>query len=111
MLGSFGTVLFGSYQFVRRLLGIGKKVVVVGDGSSHGGVVVNSNQDGTLKVGGSEVAVEGAQHSCPIYGHGTTSISAVTTKSYQNGKLILTEGAEAGCGAILAPPDRKVYVE
>lgn len=90
---------------------MGKKVVLVGDSSNHGGVVITSNQDGTLKVGGSEVAVEGAQHSCPIEGHGTTSISAVTNKSYQNGKLILTEGAVAGCGAVISPSDRKVYVE
>jgi len=88
-----------------------KKITLVGDGSSHGGSVVSSGQNGTLKVGGTEVAVEGALHSCPQNGHGTTSISAVTTKSYHNGKLILTEGAVAGCGAVIISPDRKVHVE
>lgn len=90
---------------------MGKKIALKNDSSDHGGTVITSNQDGTLKVGGGEVAVEGAQHSCPIVGHGTTSITAITTKSYHNGKLILTEEAVAGCGAKLSPPDRKVTVE
>jgi len=88
-----------------------KNVALVGDGSDHGGVITTSNQDGTFKVGGVAVAVEGAQHSCPIEHHGVTSITAVTTKSYHNGKLILTDGAAAGCGAKITPPDRKVYAE
>jgi len=90
---------------------MGKKVVLLGDSSDHGGTVVSHNQDGRFKVKGIEVAVEGASHSCPIPGHGVTSISAVTIKSYCNGKLILTEQAVAGCGARLTPPDRKVYIE
>lgn len=88
-----------------------KKVAVKGDSSTHGGVVVTSGQDGTLTVAGQEVAVQGAMHACPIQGHGTTSITAVTIKSFQNGKLIVTEGAVAGCGAVIQPTDRKVYVE
>ena len=111
MLGSFGKVLFGSFEFIRRVISKGRRIAAVGDGSSHGGSIVSSNQDGTLKVGGVEVAVEGAQHSCPIEHHGVTLITAVTIKSYQNGKLILTEGAVAGCGAKLSPPWRGVTVE
>lgn len=88
-----------------------KKVACLGDTSSHGGTVITHNQDGTLLVKGNLVAVEGAQHSCPIDGHGTTVISAVTVKSFHNGKLILTEDAVAGCGAKLTPSDRKVYIE
>lgn len=88
-----------------------KRVALLGDGSSHGGTIITSNQDGKFKVNGVEVAVEGAQHSCPLPGHGGTSVTAVTVKSYCNGKLILTDGAIANCGAILIPEDRKVYVE
>lgn len=104
-----------------------KRIACVTDPSSHGGFVVNSNQDNTLLIGdggafGSQVfgagsfgagipAVNGAQHSCPIEGHGVTSITAVTTKSKHNSKLILTENAVAGCGALLTPGDRKVNVE
>jgi uncharacterized Zn-binding protein involved in type VI secretion len=88
-----------------------KKVAVVGDGSSHGGSIITSGQDGTLTVGGQQVAVQGALHSCPLDGHGVTSITSVTTKSYHNGKLIVTENAVAGCGAVIQPTDRKTYVE
>ena len=91
---------------------LGKAISVVGDGSSHGGTIISSNQDGTFVVdGGKIVAVEGAMHQCPIEGHGTTAITAVTIKSYHNGKLIITTGAIAGCGAIIQSPDRKIYVE
>lgn len=62
------------------------------------------------------VVVNGALHSCPQYygggsPHGVTAITAVTTKSYCNGKLIVTYGAVAGCGAIITPADRQVHVE
>jgi len=107
---------------------MGKKIACKGDISDHGGIVVNTNQDDTLRIGyagrafgsgamgsgtfgGALPAVEGALHSCPIIGHGVTSITAVTTKSTQNSELILTEEAEAGCGAKLIPRDRKVYIE
>ena len=105
-----------------------KKIACKGDFSDHGGVISTTGQDGTLRIGyrgraygegiygsgtygGALPAVEGAQHSCPIEGHGTTTITAITTKSYHNGKLILTENAVAGCGAIITPADRKVNVE
>ena len=105
-----------------------KKIACVGDYSSHVGVVITSNQDGKFRIGysdrafgsgvagsgsfgGAIPAVEGAMHSCPIPEHGITAIKAVTTKSYKNGKLILTTNAFAGCGALILPSDRKVYVE
>jgi len=89
----------------------GKLVACIGDKSNHGGVVISHNQDGTLTAAGELVSLEDALHSCPIKGHGITSITAVTVKSYHNGKLILTELAVAGCGARLAPPNRHVFVE
>jgi hypothetical protein len=89
----------------------GEKVVCLNDGSSHGGTVVSTNTDGTLKVGGIQVCVQGAEHSCPIPFHGTTQISAIARKSYMNGLLILTYGSTAGCGAVIEPPDRQVYIE
>jgi len=88
-----------------------KKIAVVGDSSDHGGTIITSNQDGTFFANGIEVAVEGAQHSCAIEEHGITSITAVTTKSYHNNKLILTKGAVAGCGAVIQPIDRGITVE
>ena len=88
-----------------------KKIACLGDGSSHGGTLISTNQDGTVNVGSTPICVEGALHSCPITGHGITPITAITNKSYINGKLILTYGAVAGCGALITPPDRQCNVE
>ena len=88
-----------------------KKICCLGDKSSHGGTVISTETDNTVIAQGTPVCVEGAQHSCPIPFHGVTSITPITLKSYVNGKLIITEGAQAGCGAIIQPEDRKVYVE
>ena len=108
MYGSFGRfMLCDTYGAGQK----GKLVVCIGDRSNHGGTVTTHNQDGTLTAAGELVSLENASHSCPIEGHGITSITAVTVKSYHNGKLILTELAIAGCGARLTPPWRGVFVE
>jgi len=109
MLGSLGSSMLGSTEFYRRPISTGGKVAVLGDTSSHGGTIILTNQDGTLLVGGIAVAVEGSSHSCPS--HGVTPITAVTVKTFHNGKLIVTEGALTGCGAIIQPLDRGVTVE
>ena len=88
-----------------------KKVACINDSSNHGGVITTHNQNGTVLADGDIIAVNGAMHSCPIIGHGITPITAITTKSYCNGKLILTENAIAGCGALMTPPDRNVNIE
>jgi len=119
------------------------RIVCKGDGSSHGGTVTTTNlPDNNFTVSNTLLpAVQGAQHNCPIPGHGTTSITAITVKSFvgqksqrtyngggelfgvasfgglpegtpaDQGILILTYGATAGCGAIIEPPDRGLYVE
>ena len=110
MAGGFGAFEFGAPGFLPKA-GAGGFIALLGDSSSHGGVITTSNQDGTLKVGGVEVAVDGAKHTCPISGHGTTAITAVTIKSFHNLKLIITFGAVAGCGAVISSPDRAVNVE
>jgi len=90
---------------------MGKLIAVLGDPSSHGGVLITTNQDGTVETKGVDVCVEGCLHSCPLPGHGITPVAAVTTKTYVNGKLVITQGAVAGCGAIIIPPNRNVEVE
>lgn len=106
-VGELGTTTGDIWSFTTG----GKRIACVGDLSDHAGEITTSNQDGTLLVGDLVVAVEGASHVCPIAGHGTTAIVAVTTKSYHNNKLILTSNALAGCGALITPEDRGVYVE
>jgi len=112
VFGTFGSHQFGAPWFIPVAVpGVGGKIALLGDLSDHGGSIITTNQDGKFLVAGIAVAVAGALHSCPIEGHGITSISATTSKSFCNGKLILTEGAVAGCMAILQPVDRGVYVE
>jgi uncharacterized Zn-binding protein involved in type VI secretion len=88
-----------------------KNIALLGDSSDHGGSLVSTNTDNTFDVGGIQVCANGCDHSCPIPGHGTTQVSAVTVKSYINGKLIITTNAVAGCGATITPPNRNVFVE
>lgn len=87
------------------------QIALLNDVSDHGGYLSTSNQDGTVKVGGVAVCVDQCNHTCPITGHGTTKVTAIVTKSKVNGKLIITHGAQAQCGAMITPTDRKVYVE
>ena len=90
---------------------MGKIVHVLGDPSNHGGITITTNQDGRYRLKGIVVCANGCLHSCPIPGHGVTAVAAVTTHSYVNGKLIITTGAVAGCGAVMIPPYRGHQVE
>lgn len=93
----------------------GKLVACIGDKSSHGGTITTHNQDGTLTAMDELVAVDQAHHVCPIEGHndplGYTLITPITIKSFHNEKLILTEKAVSGCGARIAPMNRRTFVE
>ena len=106
--------VFGRFPFCgagSEATGAGRKIACLGDSSSHGGTLVSTAQDNKFLTKGIAVCANGCSHSCPIPGHGTTSVTAITIKSYVNGKLIITEGAQAGCGAVIQPSERFVYVE
>ena len=108
MLGRFGASLFGLSEFIRKKLsGAAKIVAVVGDTSTHGGSIITSGQDGTLTVTGLPVAVDGCQFNCPS--HGTQTVTAIITRTTQNGKLLITKDAIVGCGAKIIPTDRGVF--
>lgn len=110
--GRCGTSVFGTTEFMpRKKLSIGRLVACVGDRSSHGGTVISANTDELFFAAGDTIAVAGAMHACPLDGHGTTPIIPVISKTYYNGKLILTLGAKAGCGAVILPKNRKVIIE
>lgn len=81
-----------------------KVIACLGDTSTHGGSIITSGQDGTLAVGGLPVAVDGCQFNCPS--HGTQTVTAVITKTRQNGKLLITQDALVGCGAKIIATDR-----
>lgn len=108
MLGRFGTALFGLTEFLRRFFPGGSKLVaVVGDTSTHGGSIIISGQDGSVTVGGLEIAVEGATLNCPS--HGLAIISSIINKTYVGGRLLITTDAVASCGAKIIAVDRRVY--
>jgi len=104
-----GSIPFAGASSITAAIGL--YIACLGDMSSHGGTLITTNTDNTVLAGGIPVCANGCLHACPIPYHGTTPVTAVTTKSYINGKLIVTLSATAGCGASILPPDRKVYVE
>lgn len=71
----------------------------LGDASNHGGHIITASSD--VKADGIGVARQGDSHQCPISGHGTTPLTAITTKTKVNGRLVITVGAHAGCGATI----------
>jgi uncharacterized Zn-binding protein involved in type VI secretion len=87
-----------------------KKIACLGDPASHPGSIISAGQS-KVKSDSTAVAVDGALFQCSVEGHGTTAITPITTKTFINGNLIVTEGATAACGAVINPPDRKVYID
>lgn len=85
------------------------QVARLGDTSSHGGTIVSASDD--TFANGRGIARAGDLHDCPINGHGTTEISAITTKTYVNGRLVVTVGAIAGCGAVISTGSLNVDAE
>ena len=71
-------------------------VVRLGDGSSHGGSMVSAGT--TVLVNGVPMCVSGDSHSCPIRGHGVTSVTGTSSVS-SGGKAVIKTGDTAGCGA------------
>ena len=85
-------------------------VALEGDTSSHGGFIKTSNQDGSVKAEGKEIAVEGAIFSCPITGHGDTEIHGNLDNNWTiNSKKVVLEGSTAGCGAVIISSANKTF--
>jgi len=78
------------------------------DPSSHGGKIISASSN--LRANGIAVARQGDMHQCPISGHGTTPLTAITTKT-RNGQLLITVGATAGCGAVINSGSPNVNAE
>lgn len=83
-------------------------VARLGDTSTHGGVIISASAN--VKANGLGVARQGDMHQCPISGHGTTPLTAITTKT-KNGQLLITVGATAGCGAVINKGSPNVNAE
>ncbi len=71
----------------------------IGDGSSHGGVVISS--DSVTTTEGALTARVGDLHSCPIPGHGVTPITTGSGRFKCEGMITAVTGSIAGCGAVI----------
>jgi uncharacterized Zn-binding protein involved in type VI secretion len=75
------------------------KIVRLNDASNHGGKMIQAT--GNFTVDGVQACVNGDQHSCPIPGHGVTSVTSSSANT-GSGKPIIRVGDKAGCGAALS---------
>jgi len=85
-----------------------RKVALLGDSSSHGGTIITSNQDGSVKAETKVIPVQGAILSCPI--HGPSSITSNLDEDWLiNGKKVVLDGSVASCGATIVSSALKTF--
>lgn len=77
----------------------GKRVIRLGDPTTHGGTVVSAS--GTVIINGKQVARVGDSVTCPIPGHGVVTIIEGDTTWLDDGRPIALEGHKTSCGASL----------
>lgn len=75
------------------------QVIVLGDKTDHGGTVISASS--TLVVGGVKAALVGDFVSCPIPGHGISSINEGAESWFSDGEALAIEGGVCGCGCKL----------
>lgn len=76
-----------------------KRVIRLGDPTSHGGVVVSASP--TTVINGKPVARVGDTVTCPIKGHGTVVIVEGDSSWSVDGRAVALEGHKTSCGASL----------
>ncbi len=76
-----------------------KRVIRIGDPTSHGGVVISAQPKTVLFD--KPVAVVGDKVSCPIKGHGVCAIVEGDPTWLVGGKAVALEGHKTACGAAL----------
>lgn len=84
-------------------------VARLGDTSDHGGTIISASTN--TKANSLGVARAGDLHDCPRRGHGVTPLTPITTKTFVNGRLVITVGAVAGCGAVIITGSPNVNAE
>lgn len=78
-----------------------RKVICVGDSTSHGGKVISSGAP-HFTVDGKPVAVLGDKCTCPIVGHGgVCAIIEGDSEHTIDGVPVAYEGHKTSCGATL----------
>lgn len=85
-----------------------RKVIRLGDGTSHGGKVISTSAP-QFTVNGKPVACLGDKCSCPLPGHGVGTIIEGDDKHTVGGIPVAYEGHRTSCGAILLANDVKFH--
>lgn len=86
-----------------------RKVICVGDATSHGGKVISSSAP-HFTVEGKAVACIGDKCTCPIQGHGgVCTIIEGESKHTVDGRPVAYEGHKTSCGASLMAGHEKLY--
>jgi uncharacterized Zn-binding protein involved in type VI secretion len=78
-----------------------RKVIVLGDKTSHDGEVISASGEGRYTIDGIPVACVGDKVSCPKKGHGPETIIEGDPNATLDGKPIALEGCKTSCGAVL----------
>jgi uncharacterized Zn-binding protein involved in type VI secretion len=76
-----------------------KRVIRLGDSTSHGGTVVSANA--RVSIEGKAVALVGDHVTCPINGHGPAVIVEDDQDWSIDGKAVTLVGHKTSCGATL----------
>jgi len=82
-----------------------KGFILLGDKTTHGGVVISASS--TMIVNGRVVALIGDKVSCPVPGHGTNKIIEGSLEWISDGKALVVNGCrcECGCQVISGDPE------
>lgn len=85
---------------------MGKKIVVLGDATSHGGKVVSVSS--TFEIEGKNVALLNDSVSCPE--HGSNPIVECDMSYEENGRGIVAHGCKSACGSVIyaSLPDMEI---
>lgn len=79
---------------------MGKSIITVGAMTTHGGTVVQGSS--TSVINGIPIACVGDKVTCPIPGHGGTTIIVSGDQTLViNGKAVARQGDKTACGAVL----------
>lgn len=84
-----------------------RKVIRLGDPTTHGGSVISSSAEHFI-VGGKAVVCVGDMCSCPLPGHGICTIVEGEVRHTINGKQVAYEGHKTSCGAALIATDARL---
>jgi uncharacterized Zn-binding protein involved in type VI secretion len=84
-----------------------RKIVRLGDSTTHGGKVM-SCQASHFTVNGKPAATVGDKCTCPIPGHGVCTIIEGDARHTIDGRPVAYEGHKTSCGAALMSSDAKL---